>query len=503
MTRMVMLIATLISFLLLLIPLATAEVPQTISYQGRLINSSGTPYNGPVLMKFIIYDGVGTDKWNSAFQTVQVDNGLFEVLLGVPPQPVLPHDLFTDTTRELGITVDSDPEMIPRTKLVSASYAYHALRSDTAGLAQDANKLGSQPPAYYATLSQNNHFTLNNYFDPPASVQIGDSTFRANNVGIIIGNDNPPTSSYLLRTARVYNTSSPRYAHYSEVLNQDGGIVGGLQQYVGNGLLQGNGSLYGVRSFIGNTSGGTGTVYGLYADVNNNPTGGSDRYGVQVFSGDLSNTSGNSYGVRATAYGGTGASVYAIYGVVDGTSAIKYAGYFDGNVHVNGTLSKSGGSFKIDHPVDPEHKYLQHSFVESPDMMNIYNGNVTLDGNGTATVTLPDYFDALNMDFRYQLTCIGSFAPVYVADEISGNHFRIAGGEPGMKVSWLVTGIRNDKWAQTNRIQVEVDKPSTEIGTYLNPEVHGQPIEKHVNYEEMKEDLKRAEGREALNEDSE
>jgi len=177
------------------------------------------------------------------------------------------------------------------------------------------------------------------------------------------------------------------------------------------------------------------------------------------------------------------------------------AAYFSGDVDIVGNISKSGGSFKIDHPLNPETKYLQHSFVESPDMMNIYNGNVILDANGSATVTMPDYFEALNMEFRYQLTCIGGFAPVYVAEKISGNQFRIAGGEPGMEVSWQVTGIRNDKWAQANRVQIEVDKPEAEVGTYLHPEVHGQPIEKHVNYEQIKEGLDMAEGRGEFHED--
>jgi len=91
-----------------------------------------------------------------------------------------------------------------------------------------------------------------------------------------------------------------------------------------------------------------------------------------------------------------------------------YAGAFNGNVSVSGNLSKTSGSFKIDHPLDPTNKYLYHSFVESPDMMNIYNGNVVLDANGEAVVGLPDWFGALNRDFRYQLTCIGGFAPVYM-----------------------------------------------------------------------------------------
>lgn len=132
----------------------------------------------------------------------------------------------------------------------------------------------------------------------------------------------------------------------------------------------------------------------------------------------------------------------------------------NGDFHVGGTLYKSAGSFRIDHPLDPKNKYLQHSFVESPDMMDIYNGVAILDGAGQAEVRLPNYFEALNRDFRYQLTPIGSFAPLYVKTEITDNRFRIAGGKPGLRVSWQVTGIRHDAYANEHRIAVEEDKPS-------------------------------------------
>ncbi|HMB91945.1 MAG TPA: hypothetical protein VKP65_13915, partial [Rhodothermales bacterium] len=69
------------------------------------------------------------------------------------------------------------------------------------------------------------------------------------------------------------------------------------------------------------------------------------------------------------------------------SSAGGVAGQFVGDVNVSGTLSKGGGSFKIDHPLDPANKYLAHSFVESPDMMNVYNGNAVLDAAGEAVVT--------------------------------------------------------------------------------------------------------------------
>jgi hypothetical protein len=143
---------------------------------------------------------------------------------------------------------------------------------------------------------------------------------------------------------------------------------------------------------------------------------------------------------------------------------------------VTGTLTKPAGSFKIDHPLDPANKYLYHSFVESPDMKNVYDGVATLDSSGTATVELPKYFQALNKDYRYQLTSIGHFAPIYVAQEVSENSFKIAGGLPGQRVSWQVTGIRQDPYAAAHAIVPEVDKALVDRGKYLySMEVAGLP----------------------------
>jgi hypothetical protein len=181
------------------------------------------------------------------------------------------------------------------------------------------------------------------------------------------------------------------------------------------------------------------------------------------------------FGVGGRSNGG-GSAVYG-----DNTNGAGWAGYFNGNLRVQGTLSKAAGSFEIDDPLDPANKYLYHSFVESPDMMNIYNGNAVLDANGEATVQMPDWFQALNQDFRYQLTAMGAPGPnLYVAEEIIDNHFKIAGGKPGSKVSWQVTGIRHDPYADQNRIPVEKDKPADEKGTYLHPELYGQPESKRL-----------------------
>jgi hypothetical protein len=144
---------------------------------------------------------------------------------------------------------------------------------------------------------------------------------------------------------------------------------------------------------------------------------------------------------------------------------------------VNGTLAKAGGSFKIDHPLDPRNKYLYHSFVESPDMMNVYNGNVTTGTDGYATIALPDYFEALNRDFRYQLTVIDDsddmavFPQAKVVREVANNQFAIRSSRGNLKVSWQVTGIRHDAWAEKNRIPNSVDKVGAEKGKLLHPEV--------------------------------
>lgn len=165
-----------------------------------------------------------------------------------------------------------------------------------------------------------------------------------------------------------------------------------------------------------------------------------------------------------------------------------FSGYFGGDVEVTGSLAKAAGSFKIDHPLDPENKILYHSFVESPDMMNIYNGNVILDENGSATVTLPDWFSALNKEFRYQLTCVGGFAQVFISKKVENNQFSISGGIEGLEISWMITGIRNDPYAQKFRIPTEVEKTNEAKGTYLQPEAYNQPYEKSETYRKLLED---------------
>ena len=265
-----------------------------------------------------------------------------------------------------------------------------------------------------------------------------------------------------------------------------GGIYG-LDATGGNTGVRGTSEAFGVVGSGGNTGiygiTGTGTgAYGVAMDAGGVGVQGISNADSTTSSGVVGLGQGlNNNGVFGEANNGEVA--YAIFGA----STSGYAGYFSGKVNVFGTLTKSAGSFKIDHPLAPDTKYLSHSFVESPDMMNVYNGIATLDAAGKATVRMPDWFQALNRDFRYQLSAINAPGPnLFVAGEVERNRFKIAGGSAGAKVSWQVTGIRQDAFANANRIPVEEDKPAEAKGTYLHPEAHGKPASTGINAERIK-----------------
>ncbi|MBU0983845.1 MAG: hypothetical protein KKA42_08245 [candidate division Zixibacteria bacterium] len=178
------------------------------------------------------------------------------------------------------------------------------------------------------------------------------------------------------------------------------------------------------------------------------------------------------FGIWTEASGGTTAN-YGIYAAAP-AGGNDWAGCFIGDVLVTGILYGGTKEVRIDHPLDPENKYLTHAAVESPEMLTVYSGKVVLDDYGEAVVQLPGYFAALNDDCRYKLTPIGAPMPnLYVAEEVSGTTFRVAGGAPRMKVSWEVSGVRIDPYAMAHPIEAEIDKPRSERGRYLHPEAYG------------------------------
>ncbi len=548
----------IIALPLILIPLSlitATGVPSAISYQGYLTNSAGIPIpDGAYQIAFAIYDDpdAGNVLWQSGFQLVEVTGGTFSVGLGEKPMPAIEREVFEDTVLYLGITVESDPEITPRTRLLSVPFAMRADYAEQVGTVWWSSIAGvpagfadgtdndaggditsvtpgpgltgggisgaltlSADPSYVqrrvtgiagpgsaitsinsdgsvgttpvgpgditsviagtgltgganfgdATLGLASTITSSHTFKD-GTITFGDSTMCVNNTGVRIGSPGCYDLNTLLFMRRYYDTTETQIGSYVELRNDQNADMYGMKIHVGNNVEIGGGDRYGVWSRVDSK------VYG---------TGVGDVYAVSGIAPAAAETGGFAYGLYAGAANQFSGSVaYGIYALVHGLGP-RYAGYFDGNVEVNGTLTKSAGAFRIDHPLDPANKYLQHSFVESPDMMNIYNGNVTTDNEGLAVVQLPDYFEALNMDFRYQLTVIGQFAQAIVAEEIKDNRFTVMTDKPNVRVSWQVTGVRNDRFAQQNRLQVEVEKSDRERGYYLNPELLGLSEDEHVN----------------------
>lgn len=287
-------------------------------------------------------------------------------------------------------------------------------------------------------------------------------------------------SNGLIATASAPNTAAV-------VAQNENGM--GVQAFTSQsyGVYGSSQTLYGVYGVSRNSYGVAASSQSAYALVAQSPSS------IAVLGESTSNI-----GIMGQAVGTSGTN-YGVYALTQ--SATGYAGWFSGPAHINGVLTKSGGSFKIDHPLRPREAYLSHSFVESPDMKNIYDGTAILDVAGEAEVILPDWFEALNGDFRYQLTCIKEFAPVFILQEVVNNRFRIGGGRSGMRVSWQVTGIRRDPWAQAHRIVVEQEKTSEESGRLLNPELYGEGPEQRIDFPAVAHELERHGQRRPLIED--
>ena len=256
------------------------------------------------------------------------------------------------------------------------------------------------------------------------------------------------------------------------------------------------------RGVFGWATAATGETYGVWGRSDS-----TDGIGV---SGHATLTSGATTGVlgRSDAADDSAAGVYAlaaatsrittgVWGIVqsnaDGAAAVyglttQQSGFIIGcfgatdsadgyGVFAHGDMGTDGTKqFVIDHPLDPANKLLHHYSTEGPEPYNTYRGNVTLNSSGEADVALPPYFAAINTDPTYQLTAIGKPAPaLHVAEEIADNHFRIAGGAPGQRISWMVTARRNDPYVKAHPAHAETEKSPEMKGRYLQPRLFGVP----------------------------
>lgn len=225
---------------------------------------------------------------------------------------------------------------------------------------------------------------------------------------------------------------------------------------------------------VGYATTSTGTTFGVY--------------------GQSDSAAGRAVYGTATATG-AGATPYGVLGQCS-TATLGYA------VFANGDMGASGVKpFRIDHPTDPENKYLLHYAAESPEVINFYRGTVILDERGEAVVELPHYFAMINKMPSYQLTAVAAPMPMlHVVEKISPEaliagekagpgvapptcSFRIAGGVPGGEVCWRVEAVRNDLRMRLHGAPVEREKTGPERGKYQHPAYYDQSPEMGMDYE--------------------
>jgi hypothetical protein len=404
-------------------------------------------------------------------------------------------------TQSAGTTATSAPPVlgtgVPGQIARWAASAKNNLITDSVITQDDFGKIGigTTTPSSKLTVAGMIETTLGGYKFPDGTVQttaaanglasiIHDPTLAgngtaANPLSIALPLDLSASVAFPLPLVKIANTSNATNGGNAVLIQAGDGAAGvggtGLDISAGDSVSSSGGIA--LRAEAGMSNSGNGGTGAVIRGGNSASSNGGD--GALISGGN---------GSGAGKVGGVG--LIAGAGGADNNATPGKAALFLGDVDVSGMLSKGGGSFKIDHPLDPANKYLYHSFVESPDMMNIYNGNVVTDVNGDAVVEMPDYFESLNRDFRYQLTVIGTFAQVIVTDEIKGNRFAIKTSAPNVKVSWQVTGVRHDRWADQHRISVEEVKTEAERGFYLHPEAFKQPEEKGIEWARQPEMMK-------------
>lgn len=393
-----------------------------ITYQGKLSDGNQAA-NGAYDLQFQLFNAVtgGTARTTQiTLEDVSVTNGIFTVQL----------DLGAASLREGNKT--TNVKLNPAILEAENSFFEIGVRAGTSTGA--FTTLTPRQPLTAVPLAMRSVTAMSAY--RAANANNADNALLANNssqLGGVAANQYLTTAN--ANTNYIQNTTTQQANSNFNI--SGGGIIGGTltaNTVTANGFLARGGAPggFGVNNNGYSFSGGGNTDGGLFSNAN----------------GQVSLYTNSGERVRVT----------------------------DSGLQVFGTLTANTKNFKIDHPLDPLNKTLTYTSIESPDMMNIYNGNITTDANGEAIVKMPDYFEALNKDFRYQLTVIGTFAQAIVAEKIKGNTFKIKTDKPNVEVSWQVAGIRHDRFAEDKRATVEENKSSADKGKCLYaPACQGKP----------------------------
>jgi hypothetical protein len=525
--------------ILLVAGTASAEIPQYTSYQGRVTDNSGVPVaDGTYNMRFRIYDAEtgGTMEWDSGTHSEQVEGGVFNVLLGESPHPAL--DLDFDEDYWLLVTFDG-VNQTPRQRLTSAGYAYMASGLVPGTEVEGAVSGGGAIEGYNTATTGNAYGGI---FDvgPGHAGGYGAGVLARNNGSTGDDNYGGLLMSWGLTGTGVKGwalaTTGVNYGVYGQSDSDDGrGVYGeapevGVEGYAsattddyayggwfksasnrGSGVrgyatstagtyatygvcgrsyatTEGSAGVYGISSYNNNY----GATYGVYGrtDGRNDDPQSLDPVGVYGLQSSTASTFGlggyfRSFATQGVGLDGTGTYVgvraYASngYGLVSNVGAGS-AGYFFGDVEITGTLSKGGGSFLIDHPLDPENKLLRHNFVESPENLVIYRGTVKFDSDGEAVVELPEYFEALTRENEATVHLTPEGRPFLTGYRWQADHTAFSAyGDANREAAWMVMADRDDPVIhQLARPVEEAKGPENKVcdkGELLYPTAYGYP----------------------------
>ncbi|MBP7936360.1 MAG: hypothetical protein KA354_17100 [Phycisphaerae bacterium] len=482
---------------------AATPVGSAFTYQGQL-KKDGVPVNENAEFQFSLWDAWtgGTQIGLTLTRTDPVTNGLFSSWLDFGKSALDGNNRYLEIAVRVPPGSGSWTTLSSRQPLLATPYAQYTLKAEDLVL-----------PFSGSTAEWDDAFTVTHTrasSDAAAIVGTHDTTVHrgvgvkgiggmTGVAGVCYAGNDSPLALYYGVSASCTGGNANNYAvnALSRSSNTALGVFADADadtdEAAGGYLIgrsSGAASVYGVHGVA--LAGGTGNRYGVCGEADGSAVvyGGyftgessSDRtYGIRASAAGTGSGinygavaraegagTGTKYGLYAIATGDGTETKYGVYGDVSG-GGTKYAGYFKGNLTATGTKS-----FQIDHPLDPENSLLNHYCAEGPEPLNVYGGTIVLDAGGTAQVKLPAYFEAINRDFRYQLTPIGAPMPnLHVASEIEKNSFTIGGGKPDGKVSWEVKGVRNDAYVRQRGTLVEQAKPPGQRGKYLHPELLGK-----------------------------
>jgi hypothetical protein len=502
---------------------STWGFPQLIRFGGTIAPSSVSPATHSLDVVFALYsDEEGGQPIWSEHQIVNLDaSGQYNVFLGAASTNGLSADLFSNgDARWLGVQASGSAEQ-PRILLTADAYAFKAHDAETlAGhpasdfvtaqsLRSTLQTPTSERPSTLATSATTGSGTTNYLPRWTSSTAQGNSVLYQSGSAIGLGTTGPTAPLEVSKAIggratllKLHNaqTTQNSTADIDFSITSTEGTMARIGAQRTNYNYNGDTDLVFTtqsKSVLGEAMRvtsygwlgiGITTPHALFEAAAPTVTQGFGAYAVTGVGGTATGSGiGGGIGLVGYGGGGTGYFEYAdgsggefIGGNAahegDGIIAIAgsgYAGYFSGNVSASGTFTAGVVNNNVDHPLNPGGALLAHASVGSSEMLNIYTGNATTDATGEATVKMPAWFEAYNTDFRYQLTAIGEFAQVIVAQKMNNNEFRIRSSVPNLEVSWQISAIRNDAYAKANPLLVEQAKEPSQQGFYLHPELYG------------------------------